>query len=151
MNITAQKGWVLILMLIYLFFADHVHFSAAFLQLFSMFLLQLQQKHTILLKVYFHYLGHHFFTELLHWSGKIEWNHCNIKKICMKYVLFFRFIVLFFIMPETEQRSLEDIEIHYSDNSKGLTDIHIRKQSCGEWRFKYILKIKGHIVLFLQL
>lgn len=32
-------------------------------------------------------------------------------------------------MPETEQRSLEDIERHYSDNTKGLTDRHIRKQS----------------------
>lgn len=36
---------------------------------------------------------------------------------------------MFFIMPETEQRSLEDIEIHYSDNTKGITDIHIRKHS----------------------
>lgn len=36
-----------------------------------------------------------------------------------------RFFVMFFIMPETEQRSLEDIELHYSDNSKGITDIDI--------------------------
>lgn len=34
---------------------------------------------------------------------------------------------MFKIMPETEQRSLEDIEFHYSDNNKGLTDIHIAK------------------------
>lgn len=45
------------------------------------------------------------------------------------YVFCIRFIVMFFIMPETEQRSLEDIERHYSDNIKGLTDIHIRKHS----------------------
>lgn len=31
------------------------------------------------------------------------------------------------IMPETEQRSLEDIEIHYADNTKSLTDINIIK------------------------
>lgn len=34
---------------------------------------------------------------------------------------------MFFIMPETEQRSLEDIELHFSDNSKGMTDIQIAK------------------------
>lgn len=30
------------------------------------------------------------------------------------------------MLPETEQRSLEDIELHYSDDSRGLTDINIR-------------------------
>ena len=34
-------------------------------------------------------------------------------------------------MPETEQRSLENIELHYSDNTKGLTDIYIPKNSNG--------------------
>lgn len=33
---------------------------------------------------------------------------------------------MYFILPETEERSLEDIEHHYSDNSLGLTDIKIR-------------------------
>lgn len=28
-------------------------------------------------------------------------------------------------MPETENRSLEDIEMHFSDDSKGITDRHI--------------------------
>lgn len=28
-------------------------------------------------------------------------------------------------MPETEHRSLEDIELHYSDNSRGITAINI--------------------------
>lgn len=32
-------------------------------------------------------------------------------------------------MPETEQRSLEEIERHYSDNTKGITDIYIPKSS----------------------
>lgn len=39
---------------------------------------------------------------------------------------------MYFILPETEQRSLEDIELHYSDNTKGLTDIRIRKQTHTE-------------------
>lgn len=33
---------------------------------------------------------------------------------------------MFFILPETEHRSLQDIELHYSDNKKGLSDIDIR-------------------------
>lgn len=36
---------------------------------------------------------------------------------------------MYFIMPETEQRSLENIERHYSDNTKGLFDIKIPKSS----------------------
>lgn len=30
-------------------------------------------------------------------------------------------------MPETEKRTLEEIEMHYSDNSKSFFDIDIRK------------------------
>lgn len=33
---------------------------------------------------------------------------------------------MYFILPETEHRSLQDIELHYSDNKKGLFDIEIR-------------------------
>lgn len=33
---------------------------------------------------------------------------------------------MYFILPETEGRSLEDIETHYSDDTKTMTDIHIR-------------------------
>lgn len=33
------------------------------------------------------------------------------------------------ILPETEGRSLEDIELHFSDNAKGITDIHIQTKS----------------------
>lgn len=36
-------------------------------------------------------------------------------------------ITMYFIMSETEQRSLEDNERNYSDNFKGNTDIQIRK------------------------
>lgn len=46
----------------------------------------------------------------------------------------FRLLVMYFILPETEQRSLEDIEMHYSDNKKGITDIYICKNSkTVEW------------------
>lgn len=34
---------------------------------------------------------------------------------------------MYFILPETENCSLEDIENHYSDNSRKFTDIKIRK------------------------
>lgn len=33
---------------------------------------------------------------------------------------------MYSILPETEHRSLEDIELHYSDNGKQITDINIR-------------------------
>lgn len=50
--------------------------------------------------------------------------------VMLKYHLFnFSFIVMYYILPETEQRSLEDIELHYSDNMKGITDVNICKQS----------------------
>lgn len=38
-----------------------------------------------------------------------------------------RFVVVFLILPETENRTLEDIESHFSDNTKGLTDRKIAK------------------------
>lgn len=45
------------------------------------------------------------------------------------FFLFFfsSFIAMFFFLPETENCSLEDIERHFSDNSKKLTDINIRR------------------------
>lgn len=36
---------------------------------------------------------------------------------------------MYFILPETEQRSLEDIELHYSNNERRITDINIRINS----------------------
>ncbi|XP_031622751.1 facilitated trehalose transporter Tret1-like [Contarinia nasturtii] len=37
-------------------------------------------------------------------------------------ISFFGLMVAYNILPETENRSLEDIELHFADNSKGLTD-----------------------------
>lgn len=32
-----------------------------------------------------------------------------------------------FMLPETEDRSLEDIELHFSDNKRSIFSTHIRK------------------------
>lgn len=42
------------------------------------------------------------------------------------YLFVVRYALMYFMLPETEHRSLEDIEFHYSDNKKGLFDIDIR-------------------------
>lgn len=34
---------------------------------------------------------------------------------------------MYFLLPETENRTLEDIELHFSDNKRKLTDIRIRR------------------------
>lgn len=39
---------------------------------------------------------------------------------------------MYFWLPETENRSLEDIELHFSDNTKKLTDINIRVNAANE-------------------
>lgn len=38
-------------------------------------------------------------------------------------------ILMYFFLPETENFSLEEIELHFSDNSKSLTDRKIVKKS----------------------
>lgn len=42
------------------------------------------------------------------------------------------FIGMYFTLPETEMRTLEDIELHFSDNSKSITDINIRINSAAD-------------------
>lgn len=37
-------------------------------------------------------------------------------------------VLMFNIMPETENRSLEDIELHFSDNNKKITDWYIPRK-----------------------
>lgn len=41
-------------------------------------------------------------------------------------------ILMYQIMPETEGRTLEDIEMHFSDNSKKITDRNIVKMNATE-------------------
>lgn len=41
--------------------------------------------------------------------------------------IFRRLCVLFVILPETEGRTLEEIELFFSDNKRPITDRHIRK------------------------
>lgn len=38
---------------------------------------------------------------------------------------------MYFILPETENRTLEDIELHFSDDSKNLTDRKIVKATAN--------------------
>lgn len=38
-----------------------------------------------------------------------------------------RWIIMYFLMPETEDRTLEDIEVHFSDNQRKITDRRIQK------------------------
>lgn len=36
------------------------------------------------------------------------------------------------MMPETEDRSLEDIELHFSDNSRSIFSTHIQKNTSND-------------------
>lgn len=38
-------------------------------------------------------------------------------------------VTMYFILPETENRTLEEIEVHFSDDSKKITDWKIGKLS----------------------
>lgn len=46
----------------------------------------------------------------------------------------FGYVAMYYTLPETEQRSLEDIERHFSDNSRSITDIHIKIHSTQSLR-----------------
>lgn len=39
------------------------------------------------------------------------------------------FIFIFLYVPETERRTLEDIEVHFSDNNRKMTDRKIKKNT----------------------
>lgn len=43
-------------------------------------------------------------------------------------------IVGYFLLPETESRTLEDIEIHFSDNKRKLTDRKIQKNASNNFK-----------------
>lgn len=83
-----------------------------------------------------HFLWHYQFNGvfMIHVLNKQTVKAWLIKSIVsmfdlmMKYFIC-RLIVMYTILPETENRSLEDIEMHYSDNKKGITDIYILPHS----------------------
>lgn len=41
----------------------------------------------------------------------------------------FRTVIMYLILPETEGCTLEDIEIHFSDDNRKLTDRYIARRS----------------------
>lgn len=42
---------------------------------------------------------------------------------------FFRYILVYLVMPETEGRSLEEVEAHFSNRNRKFNDIYISKIS----------------------
>lgn len=74
------------------------------------------------------------------WLGLygVIWFYCIID-IC-------GFVFIYFLIPETEHRTLEDIETHFSDNQRKLTDINIiklkkvQKLDDKEANGKYVIK-----------
>lgn len=42
--------------------------------------------------------------------------------------VFHRFILMVFMLPETENRTLEEIELHFSDKKRSIFDIKIKKK-----------------------
>lgn len=48
----------------------------------------------------------------------------------------FRLIVIFNILPETEGRTLEDIEIHFSQSKRKITDWYITPHSVNQTKEK---------------
>lgn len=45
----------------------------------------------------------------------------------MSYLKIFSFIAIYFILPETENHELEDIELYFSDDKRKITDRIIPK------------------------
>lgn len=37
--------------------------------------------------------------------------------------------IMYVFLPETENRTLEEVELYFSDKTRKLTDIHIKKAS----------------------
>lgn len=72
--------------------------------------------------------------------------HCIMfvksKSLTLRFSIYlFRFVVMYLILPETEGRSLEDIELHFSDNTKQFTDIDIHKNTNTQ---NHTLNVNSH-------
>lgn len=66
------------------------------------------------------------------WNVELYWvksqNIVQLKLACSDTCIMcynYRLVVMLYILPETENCSLEDIESHFSDNKKKITDINI--------------------------
>lgn len=59
-----------------------------------------------------------------HFAGQV-----SLRKSTIIFFLNSSFVTMYFLLPETENCSLEDIERHFSDNSKKLTDIDIHRNA----------------------
>lgn len=45
----------------------------------------------------------------------------------LTYIVSFRLITAYFVMPETENRTLEEIEAHFSDKTRSITETTVRR------------------------
>lgn len=54
-------------------------------------------------------------------------DHYSISNNYYESLLSFRLIAMYLLLPETEERTLEDIEMHFSDNKRKLTDRKIAR------------------------
>lgn len=65
------------------------------------------------------------------WVSKVTQNRRPIRAhslYLLKHLSFLSsLIAMYFVMPETENRTLEEVEVHFSDNNRKITDIRIRK------------------------
>lgn len=58
---------------------------------------------------------------------------------------------MYYILPETEGRTLEEIELHYSDDSKGITDTFIpKKAKANNFTWKSIYIYQNVIKIFVK-
>lgn len=64
--------------------------------------------------------------------GKIHsfWKIINQKiQLIPNFLPICRFVAVYLTLPETERRTLEEIELHFSDNNRKITDIYIQRIS----------------------
>ncbi|XP_055302587.1 uncharacterized protein LOC129568561 [Sitodiplosis mosellana] len=76
-------------------------------------------------------LGTFFSSAIIPWGSKHLETTLSLPgaKLFFCVVSGLGFVLMYLILPETENISLEDIERHFSDNSKKITDRKIRKSN----------------------